>query len=161
MNLSFSETGRSDLADLRQLLPDSAVVQELKESTHDQDNLIEMQTRLVKQLTACLKAYYPAALLLFTKLDQRSTILFLQTLPTLEQAQLASVEEISQVLKTAGHRRIAEFAPSIYQQLHQPYLHSNAVTTRTKSRLMLALVAQLLPLIEQIAAYDKEVESLF
>jgi transposase len=157
----LAKTGRSDLADLRQLKPDSAVVQELKELTRDQDNLIEMQTRLVNQLTACLKAYYPAALELFTKLHQRSTLLFLQSYPTPDQAHSASLEELTMILKTAGHKRAAEYAPRIYQRLHQPHLHSNAVTTRTKSRLMLALVAQLLPLVEEIAAYDKEVESLF
>lgn len=157
----LAKTGRSDLADLRQLKPDEPLVQELKELTRDQDNLIEMQTRLVNQLTACLKAYYPVALQLFTKLRQHSALVFLQTFPTPEQAQLASVEEINQVLKTAGYTRAGEFAPRIYRHLHQPHLHSNAVTTRTKSRLMLALVAQLLPLVEQIAAYDKEIESLF
>jgi transposase len=157
----LAKTGRSDLVDLRQLKPDSAVVQELKELTRDQDNLIEMQTRLVNQLTECLKTYYTAALELFTKLHQRTTLLFLQTFPTPDQAQSATVEEINQVLKTAGHTRVEEFAPRIYQRLQQPHLRANAVTIRTKSRLMLALVAQLLPLVEQITAYDKEVESLF
>ncbi len=70
----LAKTGRSDLADLRELRPDSPLVQELKELTRDQDNLIDMQTRLVNQLTACLKAYYPVALELFTKLHQRSTL---------------------------------------------------------------------------------------
>ena len=45
--------------------------------------------------------------------------------------------------------------------LHQPQLTANAITTRTKSRLMLALVAQLLPLVEQIAQYEKEITHLF
>ena len=66
----LAKTGRSDLADLRRLAPDSPVVQELKALTRDQDGLIQSQTRLVNQLTACLKAYYPVALELFTKLQQ-------------------------------------------------------------------------------------------
>ena len=45
--------------------------------------------------------------------------------------------------------------------LHQPHLYASAVTTRTKSRLMVALLAQQLPLLEQIAAYDEEIERLF
>lgn len=75
-----------------------------------------MQTRLVNQLTACLKAYYPVALDL-----------------------------------TAS-----KVAPKLFAQLHQPSLRADAVTTRTKSRLAGALIVQLLPLIEQIATYDKE-----
>jgi transposase len=68
----LAKTGRSDLVDLHRLAPDSALVQELKALTRDQDGLIQSQTRLVNQLTACLKAYYPVALDLFTKLQQPS-----------------------------------------------------------------------------------------
>jgi transposase len=157
----LAKTGRSDLADLRRLQPDSPLVQELKELTRDQDNLIEMQTRLVNQLTACLKTYYPVALQLFARLQQRTTLLFLQAYPTLVEARMATKEEITVVLKAAGHKRADNFVPPIFEKLHQPQLEASPVTIRTKSRLMLALVAQLLPLIEQIAAYDKEVENLF
>lgn len=120
-----------------------------------------MQTRLVNQLTACLKDYYPVALHLFSKLQQKSTLRFLQTYPTPQKAMEASVQQIAQTLKQAGHSRAASRAATIVETLHQPHLSANEVTTRTKSRLMLALVAQLLPLLEQIAAYDKEVERLF
>ncbi len=41
------------------------------------------------------------------------------------------------------------------------HLQATAVTTRTNARLTLALVAQLLPLLEQIAAHDEEIERLF
>ncbi len=157
----LAKTGRSDLPDLRKLTPDSASIQELKALTRDQESLVQSQTRVVNQLTACLKAYYPVALQLFSKLQQRSTLLFLQTYPTLEGARQASVEEITRVLKEAGHPTASKVAPKICSVLHQPQLHADGITTRTKSRLMLALVAQLLPLIEQIAAYDKEITDLF
>jgi transposase len=58
----LAKAGRFGLADLRRLTPESAIVQELKTLTRDQDSLVEMQTRLVNQLTACLKDYYPVAL---------------------------------------------------------------------------------------------------
>ena len=84
----LAKTGRADLADLHRLTPDSEQVAELKLLTRDQSALIQMQTRLVNQLTACLKAYYPVALELFTKLQQKSTLLFLQTYPTPQAAML-------------------------------------------------------------------------
>jgi len=157
----LAKTGRSDLADLRKLTPDSVIVQELKALTRDQDSLVQSQTRLVNQLTACLKAYYPVALQLFSKLQQRSTLVFLQTYPTAEAALSASVEQITTVLKQTRHPHPTTFALKMFKTLHQPSLHADAITTRTKSRLMLALVAQLLPLIEQIASYDKEISDLF
>src|SRR5947209_5357352 len=52
----LAKTGRADLADLHRLTPDSEKIVELKLLTRDQDALVHMQTRLVNQLTACLKA---------------------------------------------------------------------------------------------------------
>jgi len=157
----LAKTGRSDLADLRRLRPDSPLVQELKALSRDQDSLIVMQTRLLNQVTACLKAYYPVALELFSKLHQPSTLAFLHAYPTPQEARAASVEAIAVVLKQAGHTRALSAAATIHQHLHQPHLLADAVTTRTKARLLLALLAQLQPLMEQIAAYDAEIERLF
>jgi transposase len=157
----LAKLGRSEFNDLRRLQPDSGLVQELKTLTRDQDSLIHSQTRLVNQLTACLKAYYPAALELFTKVQQHSCLVFLQTYPTPEATQSASVEEMTSVLKAAGHTNPSKVAPHIWQALQRPQLTADAITTRTKSRLMLALVGQLLPLVEQIRDYDKEIRRLF
>ncbi len=157
----LAKTGRADLADLHRLTPDSEKISELKLLTRDQDGLIRMQTRLVNQLTACLKAYYPVALELFAKLHQKSTLLFLQTYPTPQEARAASLEQIKEVLRQAKHPHPKRVAATLFEQVHEPHLQADAVTTRTKARLMLALVSQLLPLIEQIAQYNKEIDTLF
>ncbi|HEY6407772.1 MAG TPA: IS110 family transposase, partial [Ktedonobacteraceae bacterium] len=128
----LAKTGRADLADLRRLTPDSEVVQELKALTRDQDALIQLQTRLVNQLTACLKAYYPVALSLFAKVQQHSTLIFLHTYPTPQAAMGASVQQITEVLKHAGHTTAEKVAPEIFETLHQPHLTANAITTRTR-----------------------------
>jgi transposase len=157
----LAKLGRSDLVDLRRLEPDSPTIQQLKALARDQDGLLQMQTGLVNQLTACLKAYYPVALQLFTKLKPRSTLLFLQAFPTPQAAQAATPDEIMAVLKQAGHSNPTKVAPQIVATLRQPQLAADAITTSTKARLLLALVGQLLPLLEQIAAYDKDIEVLF
>jgi transposase len=157
----LAKTGRADFQDLRRLNPDSEQIQELKTLTRDQDALIHMQTRLVNQLTACLKAYYPIALELFGKLQQPSTLTFLRAYPTLQAARSASVEQLAATLKQARYPGARRAAQQIAQHLQQPCLQANAVTTRTKSRLMLALLDQLEPLIKQIADYDQEIERLF
>ncbi len=157
----LAKLGRSELADLRRLEPDSPTIAELKALTRDQQALIQMQTSLVNQLTACLKAYYPVALTLFSHLHQRSALRFLQAFPTLQAAQAASVEQLTRVLQQAGHSQATAIARKVFERLHQPQLLADPITTRTKSRLLLALVSQLLPLIEQIAAYDEEITALF
>src|SRR2546426_7227844 len=121
----LAKTGRFELAELRRLEPDSPTVQELKTLTRDQDALIQMQTRLVNQLTACLKEYYPAALHLFSKLRQRSTLMFLQAYPTPQAAQAASLEEITATLRMGKHTSPTRVAPKIVEELHRPQLVAN------------------------------------
>jgi transposase len=157
----LAKTGRSDLADLRRLAPDSPLVQELKALTRDQDGLIQSQTRLVNQLTACLKAYYAVALDLFTKLQQPLTLACLQAYPTLETARGATVDQLSDLLRRHHHPTPDATAQALRERLHGPRLQADAITTRTKSRLMLALVSQLAPLLGQIKQYDAEITRLF
>ncbi len=129
----LAKKGRSDLADLRRLAPDSPLVQELKVLTHDQDGLVQGQTRLVNQLTACLKAYYPVALTLFAKLQQPTTLAFLRAYPTLEAARGASVEELTAFLKAQPHYPgPVKAAQRLWDQLHAPQLHADPVTTARK-----------------------------
>src|SRR5258708_28181277 len=141
----LAKTERSDLADLRRLAPDSPLVQELKALTRDQDGLIQSQTRLGNQLTACLKAYYPVALDLFTKLQQPLTLAFLLAYPTLGAAQGASVEELTELLRQHHHPTPGPTAQAVWERLRPPQLPADLITTRTKSRLPPALVSQLAP----------------
>ncbi len=157
----LAKYGRSELADLRPLRPESPLIRELRLLTRDQDRLIQEQTRLVNHLTACLKSYFPVALTLFKQLQQRSTLAFLQTYPTLEQAQAAAVTDLVQTLKAAGSRRAVQCGPRIWIRLHAAQLPADAATVRAKSQLMLALVAQLGTLMTHIAAYDAAITALF
>ena len=157
----LAKTGRFDLAELRRMAPDSPTVAELKTLTRDQDALIQTQTRLVNQLTACLKEYYPAALHLFAKLQQRCTLVFLQAYPTPQAAQAASLAEITATLRLGKHTNPTKAAPKIFEELHRPQLVASEVIVRAKSRLMLSLVKQLLVVIEEIASYDKAIRPLF
>lgn len=157
----LAKVGRADFAELRQLHPDSPIVAELKALTRDQDGLIQSQTRLVNQITACLKAYYPVALELFSKVHQKVTLAFLQAYPTPQAAMAASREQIEATLKAAKHPQASQAAAQIVERLHQPHLTADEITTRTKSRLLQVLLKQLQPLIEEIATYDKEIQRLF
>jgi transposase len=157
----LAKIGRLELAELRRLQPDSPIGAELKTLTRDQDALIQTQTRLVNQLTACLKEYYPAALNLCSKLQQRSTLLFLQAYPTPQAAQVASREEIIATLRMGKHTNPKLATSKIVEELCRPQLVASEVLVRAKSRLMLSLVKQLLVVIEDSATYDEEIRLLF
>ena len=157
----LARTGRSDLADLRRLQPDNPLVQELKILTRDLQTLIQSQTRLLNQLRACLKAYFPVALNLFSNLEQPTTQAFLKAYPTLEAARAAPGQELAALLRRQRHPYPDKKAREILAKLRQPQLAADPVTTRAKSRLMLALLAQLASVMEQIEAYDQEIRRLF
>jgi transposase len=127
----LAKHGRSEFADLRRLEPDRPIVAELKALTRDQDALIQMQTRLVNQLKACLKAYFPVALELFGKLQQPTTLSFLQAYPTPQAAASAPLEKLLLLLKEHKYPAPVKGATRIFEQLHQPHLQADGITTRT------------------------------
>jgi transposase len=158
---ALARLGRSELRELRRLVPDSDLVRELKVLTRDQDGLIQQQTRRVNQLTACRKEVYPVALGPFSQLQQRSTLAFLAAFPTQQQAAEAGTDAIATVLLRAKHPTARAPAARIAGQLQAPQLRADVATARAKARLTQALVAQLQLLVEQIAAYDAAVTALF
>jgi Transposase IS116/IS110/IS902 family len=98
---------------------------------------------------------------LFTKLQQRSTFLFLQAYPTPEAVQAASLDEITATLRAGKHTNPSQVAPQIFAEVHRPQLVASEVIVRAKSRLMLSLVKQLLVVLQEIASYDKAIRPLF
>jgi hypothetical protein len=98
---------------------------------------------------------------LFTKVQQRSTLVFLQAYPTPHAAQTASLEAITATLRAGKHSNPSKVAPKIFKEVHRPQLEASEVVVRAKSRLMLALVKQLLVVLEEIASYDKAIRPLF
>ncbi len=101
------------------------------------------------------------ALTLFSKLNQAATLAFLRAYPTPQQAHQATSEELVVLLKKTRYPGAQTAAQRLVTQLKLPMLLANQVTTRTKARLLLALLDQLEPLVHQIAAYDEEIERLF
>jgi transposase len=158
--LLLARKGRSDWPDLRVLRPDTPLLQELKTLTRDLTSLIATQTRLVNQLIACLKAYFPGALTCFDSLTRHVTQAFLAHFPSPEQAQAASQADFERVLRAARYPRAALKAHALCEQFRSPQLRAAPGVARAKQRLMQALLAQLQLVGEQIAAYDQAIGEL-
>ncbi len=159
--LLLARAGRASWPDLPVLQPDSPAVHELKLLTRDLEGLIVEQTRLVNQLTACLKAYYPVALGCFDGLIRHAALAFFRAFPTLEQARAATCEDVREVLLSVHYPHAAEKATALHHRLHQPQLEASGEVTRAKARLTLALVEHLQVVVRQVAAYDQEIARLF
>jgi len=149
---------RTDHAHLTALQPSSEAAQELKYLTEDCQRLIRQQTRLVNQLTATLKAYYPRAL----EVAELPTALareFLQAYPTPEALRRLT-ERQWQRWARAHHLSQARTA-ELWGVLQPPQLPVPAHVVRVKARLMLTLVAALAPVTEAVAAYRQAVDDFF
>jgi transposase len=160
----LARVGRMHWPLLPALQPDSPQVQELKTLRRDLQGRIVEQTRLVNlvnQLTACLKAYFPLALELFDGLQRRVSLAFLQAFPTPAQARAASVEELAAVLASVQYPHAATKAQTLQMALRRPQLAASEGVLRAKTRLTLALVAQLETLREHIRAYEQAIDQIF
>jgi transposase len=149
---------RTDHAQLTALLPSSEAAQELKYLTEDCQRLIRQQTRLVNQLTATLKAYYPRGL----EVAELPTALareFLQAFPTPEAVARLTARQWQRWAHT--HHLSASRTAELWALWQQPQLPVPAHVVRAKARLMLTLVAALAPVVEAVASYRQAVEDFF
>jgi transposase len=149
---------RTDHTHLRPLLPSSEAAQELKLLAEDCQRHIRQQTRLVNQLTATLKGYYPRALevgVLTTALARE----FLQAYPT--PAALTALTERQWQRWARTHRLTEARTGELWEVLQRPQLPVPAHVVRVKTRLMQSLVEQLTPVVAAVAQYRKAIDDFF
>lgn len=158
---SFADALRTDGQAWRRLKPDDPLTQELRLLCRDEIQLIGQRTALVNQLRAALREYYPGALEAFDDWVSDGPWAFVQAFPT------------PQALVAAGKRRWEKFLHA--HRLYRPETYARRLeifaradqfcgtppVTRAKSRLALALVAQLRVLEKQLVQYRQSIETLF
>lgn len=149
---------RTDKHRFKPLLPDSPLLRELKILTYDQQQLIRLKTKLVNQIQACLKDYYPTALQFFSEIDQDITIDFLLKYPT---PQVVTSDGLYTFLKEHRYPKAQQKAQEIHTRLSASQMFVEEFVIRAKSRLLITLLSQLKGLIIQIANYQKEINRLF
>jgi len=149
---------RTDHTHLRALQPSSEAAQELKLLTEDCQRHIRQQTRLVNQLTATLKAYYPRALEV-AEVTSALAREFLPAYPT--PAAVTALTERQWQRWARAHGLSAARAGDLWAVLRQPHLPVPAHVVRAKARLMQALMEQLMPVVTAVAQYRKAIDDFF
>ena len=132
---------RTDHAHLAPLRPSSDAAQELRGLTRDHARQVRQQTRLLNQLTATLKAYYPRALEVGDDLKTEWARAFLHAHPT--PAALGALTERAWQHWARAHRLSAERARDLWTVIQRPQLAIPAHVLRVQTRLMQALLEQL------------------
>lgn len=144
----------------RPLLPDSESVRELRELTRAREDLVQEGVRLVNQLKACLKAYWPESLKLADDLDSPWFLAFLAQYPTLEEARKASVPDLRDFLKACRHPGWRQKAQELHEALHAPAIPAPQFLVRSRRWQTIHLVKQLRTVREDKKAYEQEIERL-
>ena len=155
----LAEFLRTDQTHLQPLSPSSEAAQELKLLTRDHQRLVRQQARVLNQLTATLKEYYPRPLEVFADLTTQLARDFLRAYPT--PTALATLR-VSQWQRFARAHRLGQARTAeLWQQLQQPALPVPAHVMRAKARLLQVLVAQLDTSLEAVATYRQEIDRFF
>jgi len=155
----LAEFLRTDHPHLRPLVPNSEPAQELKLLTRDYQRQVRLQTRLLNQLTATLKEYYPRPLEVFEDLTAGLARDFLRAYPT---PQAVAALTLTQWKKFArAHGRSEARTAALWTVLQQPQLPVPPHVVRAKARLVRVLVAQLGPTVGAVEEYREAVEDFF
>lgn len=155
----LAEFLRTDHPHLRPLVPNSEPAQELKLLTRDYQRLVRQQTRLLNQLTATLKEYFPRPLEVFQDLTTALARAFLETFPTPQAVAELTAKQWQRFAR--AHRLSAARAAALWAALQQPQLPVPAHVVRAKARLVQVLVAQLGATVQGVEEYREAVDDFF
>ena len=150
---------RTDQGHLTPLHPSSEAAQELKGLTRDYTRQVRQQTRLLNQLTAALKGYYPRALEVVDDLKSQWGRAFLRDFPT--PAAAAALTERRWQRWAREHRLGAERAAALWAMLQQPQLAVPPHVVRVHTRRVDAVLGQLNVTVAAVEGYRQAVADFF
>lgn len=148
---------RTDRAVLRPLQPSSPLARELKLLVQARDTLVRTQTRLVNQLIAALKSYYPGALDLFDDPQADIALAFLEAFPTSADARRLTRAKLQKFLRAHRYSRPDQI-PRLWEALQAPWIPVDDFLILAQSQLALALVHQLQVLHRDISSLEKTLQ---
>jgi transposase len=158
---SFADALRTDGHGWRPLVGDDPLTQQLRILCRDEVRLIQQRTGLVNQLRQVLHDYYPAALEAFEDWVSPSAWAFLAKFPTPQALVAAGRRRWEKFLHTHKLARPQTYAKRLEIFARADQFAAGPVVTSAKSRLAMAVVAQLQVLQKQLDQYRHAIEQLF
>ena len=146
---------------LKPLSPDNEATRILQRLVEDRRGFVADKVRLTNRLTAALKAYYPQALQWFDDIDTQQFCDFIQTWPSLEQAQQAQASTLTDFFKSHGSGRPALMEKRLKAIGSALPLTDDEGVIIPYATLARALVEQLSELLNTIRRYDRQIAQRF
>ena len=132
----------------------------LRQLTRTHKTLVQEKVKLLNQLTSQLKSYYPVALRLFSRLDHKITLAFLEHFSTPQKAADASLEDLRGFFREQSYSHQWKIA-SIYASLQQLSLRAPRELEEIHQTIVLSLVAVIRSMSGQIEKLADEISQEF
>jgi len=158
--LVLAEILRTDLHRLRPLRPESDTLRRLRVLFSHHQALVEERTRLINQLTACLRAYYPRALEWFADLGRPVAWAFLRAFPTPAEWARARKAQVEQLLRQHRYPGVEAKTAALLTLARKAQLPGDPATVALWARRMRFLVDQLEAVSQELKACHRQLEAL-
>ncbi|MGH2870572.1 MAG: IS110 family transposase [Solirubrobacteraceae bacterium] len=151
------ELARTDHHRFRALIPDSDQTKALRAATRGREVLVEQRVALCNQLRAELERFWPGATMIFSDLDSPISLAFLARYPSPVDARGLGEKRLGQFL--ARHHYCGRKTPSeLLDKLRAaPSGRAGEIEADARRGLVLALIAALGPIVEQIRLLTAEI----
>jgi transposase len=151
------ELARTDHHRFRALVPDSDRTKALRALTRGRELLVEQRVALCNQLRAELERFWPGAVAIFSDLDSPIALAFLERYPSPLDARTLGEKRLAQWL--GRHHYCGRRSPTaLLERLRQaPSGRAGELEADARRGIVLALVAALKPVVEQIRLLTSEI----
>jgi len=151
---------RTDLHLYKPLPRETVSDARLRHLTRSHKSLGQQKTKLLNQLTTQLKSYYPVALRLFSRLDHKITLAFLERFPTPEKAAATSLVELREFFHEQSYSHQWR-VNAIYESLHEPSLRAPVELEEIHGAIVLSLIPVLRSLVVEIEKLTSKISEEF
>jgi transposase len=151
------ELARTDHHRFRALVPDGDQTKALRALTRGRELLVEQRVALCNQLRAELERFWPGATTVFADLDSPIALAFLERYPSPVDARALGAKRLAQWL--ARHHYCGRKPPAqlLARLRSAPSGRAGELEADARRGIVLALVAALKPLVEQIRLLTSEI----
>ena len=156
----LAELARTDMHRLTVLEPDGDETRALRALTRAREDLVEQRVALGNQLRAQLEAFWPGAARIFSEIDSPIALAFLERYPSPADARSLGERRLAGFLARHGYCGRKSAAELLARLRSAPQGRAGELEGEARRQVVLALVAALKPLVEQIRLLSSEIRGL-
>lgn len=153
----LAELARTDSHRLPVLRPHSDETKALRVLTRSREDLVGARVRLANELRAQLEAFWPGAALVFSAVDSKISLAFLERYPSPADARGLGEKRLAAFLARNGYSGKRSAGELLGRLQVAPRGRAGEVETQARRTAVLGFVAALRPIVERIAELNSQI----